>query len=168
MLTGLTRHADLAPLHAYAQQRYGGPSTYTWTDETGVSHCIRQAEGGEQGNPLMPALYSLAQHPALAALQPQLEDGEAVFAYLDDVYILAHPHRIRPLYNALAEALWHHARVQLNAAKTRVWNMAGEKPPHIQDLQPQDGNPIWVGNWALPPVQQGLQVLGAPIGTEQR
>ena len=34
-------------------------------------------------------------------------------------------------------------------------------------IRRQDGNPIWVGNWALPPVQQGLQVLGAPIGTDQ-
>ena len=37
----------------------------------------------------MPALYAIAQHPALAAVHAQLREGEAVFAYLDDIYVVA-------------------------------------------------------------------------------
>ena len=46
----------------------------------------------------MPALFSLAQHPALEEVQGQLRDGEAIFAYLDDTYIIATPERINELY----------------------------------------------------------------------
>ena len=31
----------------------------------------------------MPALFSLGQHPALQAVQAQLQDGERLFAFLD-------------------------------------------------------------------------------------
>ena len=79
----------------------------------------------------MPSLFSLAQHPALVEFQTHLADGEAVFAYLDDLYVVAAPERIRPLYDLLEEVLWRHARVQLNGGKTRIWNAAGEEPPHI-------------------------------------
>jgi hypothetical protein len=90
-----------------------------------------------------------------------------VFAYLDNVYIVASPPRIRALYDTLATALWQHARIRLNAVKTRVWNAAGEEPHGIHDLQTTDASPIWVGNWAMPPEEQGLQVLGALLGTDQ-
>jgi hypothetical protein len=62
------------------------------------------------------------------------------------------PERIRPLYDLLGDALWRHARVQLNGGKTRIWNAAGEEPPHIADLQ-QGEDPIWVGAWTLPEEQ---------------
>jgi hypothetical protein len=60
MLAGLQRDPQLAPLHAYAHQWYGAPSTYIWTDDRGQSHGILQAEGEEQGDPLMPGLFCLA------------------------------------------------------------------------------------------------------------
>ena len=79
-----------------------------------------------------------------------LRDGEAVFAFLDDVYIVASPERVRELHAAVEEARWTHARVQLNRAKTRIWNAAGAEPADIRDLQPAGGEPVWVGDWALP------------------
>lgn len=60
MLAGLQRDPQLTPLHAYAHQWYGAPSTYIWTDDRGQSHGILQAEGEEQGDPLMPGLFCLA------------------------------------------------------------------------------------------------------------
>ena len=45
-------------------QFYGAPSEYIWEDNEGVHHTILQGEGGEQGDPLMPALFSLGQHRA--------------------------------------------------------------------------------------------------------
>ena len=113
----------------------------------------------------MPALSALAQHPALAELQGQLLPSEAVFAFLDDIYVVAEPERVRPLLDALSAALWEHARVRLHAGKTRIWNAAGEELPSIADLAAAgSSDPAWVGDWSLPPDQQGLTVLGAPLG----
>ena len=43
---------------------------------------------GEQGDPLMPALYALGQHTALTEVQATLRDGKMLFAYLDDICVL--------------------------------------------------------------------------------
>ena len=116
----------------------------------------------------MPALYALAQHETLNDLENQLRDGEAVFAFLDDVYVVALPERIRELYDLLAAALWNRARVRLHEGKTRIWiaAAAGEEPPNISDLAAGTSEPVWVGNWCLPRDGQGLNVLGCPLGHE--
>ena len=64
MLRGLRCDPRLAALLPFVAQFYAEPSTYLFYDEDGVAHDITQAEGGEQGDPLMPALYALGQHPA--------------------------------------------------------------------------------------------------------
>ena len=86
-----------------------------------------------------------------------------MFAFLDDVYVVAPPERVRVLYDALAAALWAHARIRLHEGKTRIWNAAGEEPPNIADLA-ADSEPVWVGDWSLPPQRQRLKVLGSPLG----
>ena len=48
---------------------------------------IAQGEGGEQGDPLMPLLFSLGLHGALSAVQARFRVNEKVFALLDDVYV---------------------------------------------------------------------------------
>ena len=40
-------------------QFYGHPSSHLWEDEEGTVHEIQQGEGGEQGDPLMPAVFAL-------------------------------------------------------------------------------------------------------------
>ena len=133
MLNAVLERPTLQPLLPYVHQSCANVSTYVWMDDRGRVHDIAQGEGGEQGDPRMPALYSLAQHGAHQEVQAQLLDGEAVFAYLDDVYVLAAPERIRELYDAVARTLWGRARVQLNRGKTRVWNAAGEEPAGIEE-----------------------------------
>ena len=61
-----------------------------WDDEVGDTHEIRQREGGEQGDALMPLLFSLGQH-ALIVVARNLEEGERLFAFLDDLYVLCRP-----------------------------------------------------------------------------
>ena len=70
---------------------YGLTSTYLWEDDEGTTHKIMQGEGGEQGDAMMPFLFSLGQHPALEAVQAQLIPGEFLFAYLDDIYVVSSP-----------------------------------------------------------------------------
>ena len=48
----------------FVLQFYGSAFSFLWN----TAHTILQAEGREQGDPLMPALFSLGQHPALHAV----------------------------------------------------------------------------------------------------
>ncbi|CAE7883168.1 unnamed protein product, partial [Symbiodinium sp. KB8] len=82
MLAGLRQRPGLQPLLPYVRQFYASDSTYVWQDPDSQSHEVRQSEGGEQGDPFMPALYAITQHPALTAVHTQLRAGEAVFAYM--------------------------------------------------------------------------------------
>ena len=50
----------------FVRMFYGQPSTYIWEDEHNVVHSIHLGEGGEQGDALMPLLFSLGQHGAFA------------------------------------------------------------------------------------------------------
>ena len=100
---------------------------------------------------------------AIQAVHSQLHEGESLYAYLDDVYAMVEPHKVKPVYDLLAHHLYTHAHIQLNSGKTRVWNLAGVPPPNLEPL----GADVWVGNPALPPEQRGLTVLGAPLGTPE-
>ena len=80
----------------------------------GVQHTIEQHEGGEHGNPLMPLLFSLGIHNALAEVWQHLEPGECLFAYLDDVYVSSSLGRTRELYNMLETTLRAQAGIQLH------------------------------------------------------
>ncbi len=54
---------------------------------------IQQGEGGEQGDPLMQALFSLGQHPVLEASRHHLCEAESLVAFLDDIYVVCRPAR---------------------------------------------------------------------------
>ena len=70
---------------------FGSPSSYSWKDDAGTQRKVTQAEGGKQGDPLMPPLFSIAIHAALEEVVSHLEDGEQLCAFLDDVYVLCLP-----------------------------------------------------------------------------
>ena len=78
----------------FVRQLFGRPSTDLWEDEMGEVHEIAQGEGGVQGDRLMPLLFSLGQHAALAAANARLEGGKRLFAYLDDIYVICSPRRV--------------------------------------------------------------------------
>ena len=86
MLRGLMSLPSGGRLLPFVRTFCGQPSVFLWEDETGEVHHIQQGEGGEQGDPLMPLLVCLAQHPALVAANERLDAGEHLFAYLDDLY----------------------------------------------------------------------------------
>ena len=80
---------------------------YWWQDESGHRHETQQHEGGEQGDPLMPLLFSFAIHNALEEAKREMVDGEELFAFLDDICILCSPGRTRFLYNVIREKVEH-------------------------------------------------------------
>ena len=91
MLHGLMNVPIVNRCLPFVRMFYGQASQYIWHDHTGHPHLISQGEGGEQGDPLMPALFSLGQRAALQAIQEQLHPNELLLAYLDDVYAVVPP-----------------------------------------------------------------------------
>ena len=65
MFQGVADMPDGDQLIPFIRHFYEEPSTFLWEDEVGEVHKIRQGEGGEQGDPLMPLLFCLGQHRAL-------------------------------------------------------------------------------------------------------
>ena len=65
MLSKLLEVPKLRVLVPFARFAYAEPTSYVWDDEDGSRHHIGQGEGGEQGDPLMPLLFSLGVHNSL-------------------------------------------------------------------------------------------------------
>ena len=107
------------------RQFYDSPSTGKMTQ--GDVRRVRQGEGGEQGDPLMPLLFSLGQHRAMVAVQAQLKEGERLFAFLDDIYVVCSPDRIGQIYLFLEEQLRVKTGISIQQGKTKLWNAAGCK-----------------------------------------
>ena len=155
MLGKLSRLPAANAILPFVRLSYAQPSMYAWESETGDTKMIPQGEGGEQGDPLMPLLFSLGIHDALAEVATHLEEGEQLCAFLDDVYAICQPHRVRHIYDLLATMLAQHAGIQLHQGKTRVWNRGGSCPPGLTDLGPDVWSPA------------GIKVLGTPLGTPE-
>ena len=147
---------------------YSSPSGYLWEDAEGTTHTIVQGEGGEQGDPMMPLLFSLGQHPALVEVQRQLLQGEHLFAFLDDIYIVTEPERVRTVLTLVENALLAWAGISIHQGKTKIWNQAGIQPPGCEMLErlarvvDQHAH-VWRGP-ELPTHLQGLKILGTPLG----
>jgi len=151
----------------FVMSAYGTQSTYFWTDAQGNTHDIRQGEGGEQGDALMPALFSLGIHDALENATRQLQPGERILAYLDDVYIVSVAARARILYDCVSNELLQQAGISVNTGKTECWGRCqGPAPPEIAVLNaPLPAEPVWKND--LPPEFCGIEVLGSPLGTPE-
>ena len=109
----------------------------------------------------MPAFFALGLHDTLVRVPGQMLPGEHLFAYLDDIYILCKPARVRTLYNLLKLALKEDTGLDLNEGKTRVYNKAGTEPAEVRQLGPD----VWMGSHDREAKDRGLKVLGTPVGT---
>ena len=170
MLQGLEKVPGGSAASPFVRLFHAEPSTYPWQDDVGTTHRIHQGEGGEQGDPLMPLLYSLGQHAALEAMQARLHPGEKLFAHLDDVWLVSQPERVGQVHNVAEHELWTHAKIQVHRGKTHVWNRSGRKPPNCDEMQraaeAADPNTrVWRGS-KLPTTEQGIKILGCPLGHE--
>ena len=158
MMEALHTNPELASLLPFVRLFHGKDSKCVWYDDDGLSHEICQGEGGEQGDPLMPALYALGQHAALAQVNATLREGELLFAYIDDIYVLCDPDRVAEMFVQVRHALFQQAGVQVNLGKTKVWNGAIVKPTNMHVI----GGDAWKGEGLEE--ERGLLVLGVPVG----
>ena len=169
MLEGLRSIEGGDSILPFVLQFYGNPSSFLWEDDEGTTHEIRQGEGGEQGDPLMPMLYALGQHPALCAIQSKFHGGEHLLAFLDDVYAVSPPKRTCDIHGFCDDDLWAHSRIQIHAGKTQIWNRAGVVPPGhdalLRAAQTVDPHAkLWCGDLDDPVSERGIKVLGTPLG----
>ena len=121
------------------------------------------------GDPLMPLLFSLAQHSALSAVHERFNEGEHLFAFHDDLYTVCLPERVGELHRVLAHELAAQAHIALHHGKTKVWNRGGHEPPACIALQARarlsdEDATVWRGNHTLPNEIQGIKILGTPVG----
>ena len=119
-LQKLRNEPTLQALLPLVRSLYSTASTFLWVDDAGVAHEIRQGEGGEQGDPLMSALYALGQHEALRQATAELQAGEHLFAFLDDLYLLVSKARVAAAYSTLATGVAEHAGVQSHLGQLRA------------------------------------------------
>ena len=89
----------------------------------------------------MPLLFAIGVQGALEEVAAALLPGEQLCAFLDDLYILWDPSRVKVLYDLLATTLHRVAGIQrgiqLHQGKTSVWNKAGIPPQNVEDLGPE-------------------------------
>ena len=91
----------------------------------------------------------------MAEVKEQLLDGEFLFAFLDDVYVMAKPDRIRTIYDLLSVKLSTMAGIQVHTGKTRTWNKAGVCLARMAELGPS----VWS--------HEGIKILGTPVGSAE-
>ena len=171
MLQGLMSIEDGGKVLPFVKTFYGQPSNFIWEDETGDVHDIPQEEGVDQSDPLMPLLFCLAQHVALRAVADQMEEGEHLSAFLDDLYIVCHPDRVGEIHSILQRELFRHAHISIHLGKTTIWNTSGDEPEACARLQAAAscGGPVSCGlergsHHTLPVSSQGVKILGSPVG----
>ena len=68
----------------------------------------------------MPLLFSLGQHRAMVAVQAQLKEGERLFAFLDDIYVVCSPDRIGQIYLLLEEQLRVKTGISIHQGKDKI------------------------------------------------
>ena len=69
----------------------------------------------------------------------------------------------------MSTKLWAHSKISLHHGKTKIWNRGGICPKGCEHLQAMATllNPrarVWRGDQCSPTRQQGLVVLGTPLG----
>ena len=77
----------------------------------------------------MPLLFSLEQFRATVAVQFSLFEGERLFAFLDDIYVVCAPSRVGKVHLLHQKFLLEQTGMQVHQGKTKIWIAGGLKPP---------------------------------------
>ena len=62
----------------------------------------------------------------------------------------------------------HHTGIELHLGKTKFWNKAGKEPQGVRTpfaKEVWDKEKPWLGDRSLPAKEQGVVILGTPLGT---
>ena len=122
MLTGLRDAAGGSEVLPFVPMFYGTPSENLSEDDDGEVHKIAQGEGGEQGDPMMPLLYSLGQHRVLEAIDREMGANQHLMAFLDDIFFVTMPREVGEVFAVVQEKMWIHSCIRVHVGKTRAHN----------------------------------------------
>ena len=75
-------------------------------------------------------------------------------------YMLFVNERVVDVHGILTTELKGHAGIDIHIGKTKVWNSGGFRPVRVETL----GEHVWRGDHDLPTKEQGIKILGCPIG----
>ena len=138
---------------------YGTPSSYLWEDSC----------GGPTPSCKGTLLFSLGQHSALAAVQAQMADGEALLAFHDGIYTVTMPERVGEVHALLEGALWTNAgdgciREKHNCGTESVRILADGSCWSEQFLAEDKTAIVWRVQRNCPHINGASRVLGTPLG----
>ena len=164
MLGALHARPDLQALLPYARQFYATASSYTWGDVRGECHAIAQAEGRGTGGSLtawalLPRCPS--RTPRSAGLPPRRGSRVRVPTLWRPLGVSGN---LMPSLRTLFGGT--HGSASTLPKRGSSGMLSAKSPLNIRGLQPDGGDPVWVGDWALPRDKQGLNVLGTPFGSD--
>ena len=104
----------------FVRQFYGQLSLHIWEDEVGDVQDTPQGEGGDQGDPLMPLLFSLAMHPSLVSTGDLLREGAKFCLIGQCVSHLPERVLVLEIFRLIESALWIHFRISVHCGKTHL------------------------------------------------
>ena len=145
----------------HVRQWYAIPSQFRWRDDQGQVHHRTQAEGGEQGDALMPALFCLALHPALQRIKALLPQDATIIAYLDDIYIICDGSDTAEILQQSDTVLGQLCHIDVNVGKLAAWSKTvGPCPRGLATCGPG----VWKSD--QPEHLRGIDILGTPFGSD--
>ena len=129
----------------------------------GDTHEIMQGEGGEQGDPFMPLLFSLGQHNALMAINATIERRRV------PVNVLCSPEGSARFTGSFSTSCGIGRTSECTTGRPKIGTRPERKPTGCEELTAaarlikKDAR-VWTGDQGIPTVEQGMRVLGSPIG----
>ena len=144
----------------------GSPSTFLWEDDEGTVHHVRQGEGGEQGDPLMPLLFGLGLHRALVSVKSSWRTGRSSSpSWMMFVSSAGQQEcfKCSGCWNTNWAGRCVCVRQNPDLESRRGRASTGSTTHHSARMEKPDAV-VWRGDPELPLTEQGLTVLGAPVG----
>ena len=108
---------------------------------------------------LTPARFSLGQHDGLERAVAELQAGEELLAYLDDLYVITSSRRAREGLDLVASRVQEHCGIASNVGKTRVYN-AGHGAPSPGTHELGDWRSAGSPRWACPSITRTTSANG--------
>ena len=145
MMRGLRHMVDGEKILPFVRVFHGKPSSHWWEDDVGDVHA----------------------HAALASVKRELVEGEQLFAFLDNLYIVCKPERVAEVHRILSNfgstPASHSTRERRRCGTRVAWS-----PKIVMFFKKQQcstpGAVVWRGDRSLPTCQQGFKVLSVPPG----